>query len=116
MDKIAERGNHVDLQLSVLVFEEAGAYLAYCPSLDMSTYGESVNDAKEAFTDMMKACVEYWEQHGTMEKDLTAHGWALKIEDQNCAATPPREVALNIPAGMLRQQYNEPFSVNVGSC
>jgi hypothetical protein len=39
-------GNYIEVQLGVLVFQESDSYVAFCPALNLSTYGDSVNDVK----------------------------------------------------------------------
>ena len=48
---------------------------------------------------------------GTLEQDLRAHGWEMQINSGK--ANPPQKIDLNIPAGMLRQQFNEQFRIPV---
>ena len=101
----------IEIQLGVLVFQEDDSYLAYCPALNLSTYGDSINDVKVAFDDLIKSYIEDCTRMGTLEKDLAANGWILQISAGK--AEPPKQVDLNIPGGMLRQQFNEPFRIPV---
>jgi hypothetical protein len=117
MNKIIKQGNkYIDVQLGVLVFQEADSFLAFCPALNLSTYGDSINDAKEAFEDVIKSYLEDCAKMGTLEKDLKAHGWEMHFGVGNMSVTPPKEVELNIPAGMLRRQFNESFRIPVPAC
>ena len=112
MDYIKKHNDKfIEVQLGVLVFQEEDSYLAFCPALNLSTYGESINDVKGAFDDLMTAYIEDGTRMGTLEKDLLSHGWTLQISAGK--AEPPQEIDLNIPAGMLRQQFNEPFRIPV---
>jgi len=116
-NKIVKHGNQfVEVQLGVLVFQESDSFLAYCPALNLSTYGDSINDAKEAFEDVIKCYLEDCAKMGTLEKDLRAHGWEMHMQVGHVRVNPPKEVDLNIPAGMLRQQFNEQFRIPVPSC
>ena len=101
----------IEIQLGVLVFQEEDSYLAFCPALNLSTYGDSISDVKFAFDDLIKSYIEDGTRMGTLEKDLTSHGWILQINAGK--AEPPKEVDLNIPAGMLRQQFSEAFRIPV---
>ena len=104
----------VEVQLGVLVFQEGDSYLAYCPALQLSTYGDSVNDVKVAFEDLIKSYAQDCLKAGTLEKDLIGRGWVMK--DAAGIVEPPKEFDIDIPAGMLRKSYNEPFRVPVHSC
>lgn len=64
--------------LSFYVFQEGEAYVAYCPSLDISTCAPSHNEAVAAFFEMFQLHVECCLANGTLEADLLAHGWKLR--------------------------------------
>jgi len=114
--KIAKQGNKfVEVQLGVLVFQELESYIAYCPALNLSTYGDSINDVKEAFDDALKCYLEDCAKMGTLEEDLKNHGWVMNYTIDHVSVTPPKEFDLDIPAGMLRQQFNEQFRIPVPS-
>jgi len=104
-------GDFIDVQLGVLVFQEEDSYIAYCPALDLSTYGDNISDVKDAFDDLVRSYLEDGTKMGTLEQDLRAHGWEMQINSGK--ANPPQKIDLNIPAGMLRQQFNEQFRIPV---
>ena len=110
----ADGNRSIEIQLGVLIFQEENSYLAFCPALQLSTYGDSINDVKEAFADLIKSYAEDCRKMGTLEKDLNAHGWVLQAASG--IVEPPKEFDLNIPAGMLRKSYNAPFSIPLQSC
>jgi hypothetical protein len=116
MDNVikAFRDQSIEVQLGVLIFQEGDSYLAYCPALQLSTYGDSVPDVKEAFEDMISSYAEDCLKAGTLEKDLIAHGWQL--QQASGIVEPPKEFDLDIPGGMLRKSYNEPFRVPLHTC
>jgi hypothetical protein len=102
--------NFLELQLSVLVFQEGDYFLSYCPSLDLSSYGNSIHDAKEGFDDVMKNFIEDSVKNKTLHEDLIKHGWKINIHNAK-KAEPPAQVELNIPAGILKKQFNENWTV-----
>ncbi|MES2703795.1 MAG: hypothetical protein V4649_14235 [Bacteroidota bacterium] len=55
------------------VFQQGDYYVAYCPSLELSSYGDSVEDAKAGFDDAMNIYLEHCEKSGTLEQDLLKH-------------------------------------------
>ena len=110
----AQSNKSIEVQLGVLIFQEGDSYLAYCPALSLSTYGDSINDAKDAFEDLIKSYAEDCDKMGTLEKDLLAHGWIMQLASG--IAEPPKEFDIDIPTGMLRKSYNESFRVPVHSC
>ncbi|RYD54876.1 MAG: hypothetical protein EOP56_18075 [Sphingobacteriales bacterium] len=114
MNIIKTDGNDkvLELTLSVLVFQQGDFYVAYCPSLELSSYGETVQDAKEAFDEAMNSYIEDCHANGTLQQDLVQHGWKLNIMNQ-AHAEPPPMINLDIPSGLLRTQYNETRRVAV---
>lgn len=105
-NKIKTDGNNiVVMQVSLLVFKQGDYYVAYCPSLELSSYGISVEDAKEGFDDAMNIYLEHCKENGTLETDLIKHGWS--IERKPAKLEPPAMIKLSIPAGKLISQYNE---------
>lgn len=102
--------NVMELRLDVLVLQEGEFYVAYCPSLSISSYGESIYDAKLAFQELMQDMIEEWELNGKLKNDLEQHGWAIK---SNNDITPPNEINLDIPAGLLKQQFHSNHRIAV---
>lgn len=71
--------------LNVLIFKDQDAYIAYCPSLDISTSGENYNEAISAFFEMLQLHIECCLDMGTLQEDLLAHGWKIS----RTGITPP---------------------------
>jgi predicted RNase H-like HicB family nuclease len=105
-NRIKRKGdNTVEVQLSLLVFKQGDYYVALCPSLELSSYGISVDDAKAGFDDAMNLYIEHSIENGTLEKDLLEHGW--KIEQKPVKIVQPTQIELNIPTGQLISQFNQ---------
>lgn len=60
------------------VFQEGEDYIAYCPSLDISSSGNDFNDAVANFYECFRTHVEWCVEHGTLIDDLIEHGWKKK--------------------------------------
>lgn len=86
--------------------------MAYCPSLNLSSYGDSIEDAKIGFDEIMQSYLEYFKENGSLHEDLIKMGWTLNSQNHK-KVEPPATVDLNIPAGVLRKQFNENWSVPV---
>ena len=102
----------IELQLNVLVFQQEDYYVAFCPSLNLSSYGDSIAEAKTGFDEVMQSYIEECEENGSLQEDLIKNGWTFNLQNHK-KAEPPAMVELNIPAGLLRTQYNENWSVPV---
>lgn len=107
-------GNHnvIELQLNVLVFQEGDFYVSYCPSLGLSSYGDSIQDAKDGFDEAMRGYIADCESYKSIHDDLISRGWIF-TQGRNNKVEPPAQVELNIPAGVLKKQFNENWSVPV---
>ena len=69
--------------ISYYIFQSEGQYIAYCPSLDLTTTGEDFNDAVFQFHECFQLYVETCLEMGTLLEDLKNHGWKLKRLCQN---------------------------------
>lgn len=73
-----DKDSEYRFRLEFYVFHENGAYIAYCPSLDLSTSGDTFNEAVGNFYECFQLHVECCVDYGTLRADLLAHGWKLK--------------------------------------
>lgn len=71
--------------VSFFVFAEKNKHIAYCPSLDLSTSGDSFNDTVSNFYEALQLHIECCAMCNTLQDDLLAHGWTLKEKK----ITPP---------------------------
>ncbi len=74
--------------LGVYIFVEDGMYIAYCPALDISGYGENEYEAKKSFSEVMRQYIEYCLHKNTLVKDLQKHGWKVKSMKQRKFTSP----------------------------
>lgn len=68
----------LNVQLEVLLFKEEDVYIAYAPALDISAFGNSEEEAKNDFGDVIRAHFEYCLNKRTLFDDLKSHGWVVK--------------------------------------
>jgi predicted RNase H-like HicB family nuclease len=69
------------LSIEFYVFVEDGLYISYCPSLDISTSGETYNEAIGNFYEMLQLHIECCTDNNTLYDDLKSHGWKLDGEN-----------------------------------
>lgn len=71
------------LSVQFYVFKENENYIAYCPSLDLSTSGDTFNNAVSNSYEMLQLYIECCHENGTLSDDLKAHRWKVqhKISD-----------------------------------
>ncbi len=104
--------NILELQLNVLVFQEGEYFVAYCPAMQMSSYGDSIDEAKQGFDEVMGAYIENCKENNTLREDLLKIRWTINVQN-HAKAEPPTDIDLNIPAGLLRNQFNENWNIPV---
>ncbi len=72
--------DRISLQINVQValFQEDGIWVAYCPALEVSSYGDEKEEAKQGFEEAMQIFLIETERKGTLEKCLLKLGWQLQ--------------------------------------
>jgi hypothetical protein len=60
------------------IFKEGDSFIVYCPALDLSSYGDTENEAKAAFKKVFEETVKYMLNKNTLKEDLIKHGWEVK--------------------------------------
>ncbi|MBS5871551.1 MAG: type II toxin-antitoxin system HicB family antitoxin [Porphyromonas sp.] len=81
-----------EAELTVLTFkDEDGFYIAYCPSLSLSDYGDSEEKAKANFAETLALYFETTVEWGTLTKDLKAHGWDVRSKKMKKISAPTLE-------------------------
>ena len=79
VNTISKHKHGITVQLDVFLLEdEDKIYVAFCPALNLSSYGNTLNDAKKAFDEVVSIFVEETTKKGTLEKVLLKLGWTLK--------------------------------------
>lgn len=68
------------MQASVPVFllEQDSQWVAYCPSLEVSSYGDTQEEAQTAFEEALEIFLEETVQRGTFEPELLRQGFLPK--------------------------------------
>lgn len=84
--------------LPVAILKEGDAFIAYTPALDISTAGDTLEEAKKRFKEAVGIFFEEISEAGTVDDVLIELGWQ-KIDNQ---LTPPVVVShqteqFNIP-------------------
>jgi predicted RNase H-like HicB family nuclease len=66
----------MDTNLTALFFrEDENTVIAACPTLDISTCGSTLEEARKNFTEMVELFFEEAASMGTLEQVLTDCGW-----------------------------------------
>ena len=58
----------IQIEFDMIVFKEDKSYVAYCPELDISSCGNTVEQAKEMLKTAIRLFLEEAEKMGTLEE------------------------------------------------
>lgn len=86
---ISDKG--INFSLFIVLFEEDGTQIAYCPALDLSGYGKTIDEAKQSFEIVLKNYLSYTIEHKTINDELARLGW---IKDKTNTISPPKVTKL----------------------
>lgn len=74
--------------LTVSFYREGNKFIAYSPALDLSTCGDSQEQAKKRFEEILHIFLEEVEKMGTLEDVLLECGWKKIGHPQKCWQPP----------------------------
>jgi predicted RNase H-like HicB family nuclease len=80
----------INIDFDMIVFKEGNTCIAYCPELDISSCGSSVDHAREMLKTAVRLFLEEAEKMGTLDVILEE---AKYIEDASGRWIPPRLIA-----------------------
>lgn len=92
----------VEFALSVIVIKEGNSLIAHSPALDLSTVGDTFDEAKKRFVEAVGIFFEEITEKGTVDQALTELGW----EKKNNEYIPPMIV------GSSTENFTVPRFVN----
>ena len=62
------------------IFKEGDVYVALCHELNVSSFGDSINEAKTSLKEAMEAFIEECEIMGTLDEVLEEAGFHRELE------------------------------------
>jgi len=80
------------ISLKIEIFKEGDMYVALSPELNVSSFGETVEDAKRSIKEALEAFIEECERMGTLEDILEESGF-LRVNDSWESRKPVEEEA-----------------------
>ena len=83
----------MNISVRIEVFKEDDVYVALSPDLNVSSFGETIEDAKKSVREAIEAFIEECEKMGTLEDVLEESGF-VKIGDSWELRKPVSEEAL----------------------
>ena len=100
MNVINRNGEFFNITLDVLFLKEDHLIVAFCPALDLTSYGDDTKDAQAAFDDALQIFIEESVKRGSLEKQLLSLGWSM-VKKPVLNYTPP-----TISFSDLMESYN----------
>lgn len=83
----------MNISIRIEVFRENDVYVALSPDLNISSFGETIENAKKSVREAIEAFIEECERMGTLEDVLEESGF-IKIDDSWELRKPISEEAL----------------------
>ncbi len=104
-----EAHHEVHVDLPVILFEEDGSQIAYCPALDISGYGNNEDEAKRSFEISLSEFFRYLINKKTVEKEFKRLGWKIKKDNVKKMIPPSMSELLSNNENFSRIFNNFPF-------
>ncbi len=83
----------IPIDYDIIVFREDKTYVAYCPELDVSSCGNTVEHAKEMLKTAVRLFLEEAEKMGTLKDILEESNYT---KDESGRWLPPKLVATEL--------------------
>ena len=68
------------ISLEIKVFKEGDVFVALCPELNVSSFGDDIESAKESLREALEAFLEECEARGTLQEVLEDAGFVKEKE------------------------------------
>ena len=99
----------VNVNLSLIIFEEEGSSIVYCPALDVSGYGPNEDEAIESFEVSLGEFFQYTLHKKTFISELKRMGWRIKKNKTKLMTPPTMSKMLDENANFSHILNNYPF-------
>jgi predicted RNase H-like HicB family nuclease len=67
-----------NIQLKLEVFREGDLYVGICPALNVSSFGETIAEAKQSIQEALEGFIEECQEMGTLLEVLEESGFGLQ--------------------------------------
>ena len=75
----------IQVKVSVIEFQEDGKYFVYSPTLDITGYGNTMEEATRSYSETLEEFVRYTANKGTVLEELKRLGWTIKNKNSTKA-------------------------------
>jgi len=66
----------MNISVRIEIFKEGDVYVALSPELNVSSFGETIEDARKSFKEAVEAFIEECREMGTLEEVLEESGFS----------------------------------------
>ena len=113
---IRKRGSHFEALVHVLLIKDDDTYTTFCPELNLSSYGESIADAKEGFEEALALFLRETDRKKTLNNELLKLGWTVRVVPQPLYVPPaPSQSLMEMYPGTqktFQERINIPVPAN----
>lgn len=102
--------NKVEVNVEVALIKEGDYIVAYCPALELSSFGINEQDAQQAFEEALEIFFEETCELGTLENILLDLGWGLRKRPKIDYQPPFNNSFVKYP-GIVQSKFNETLSI-----
>jgi predicted RNase H-like HicB family nuclease len=85
-----------DIYFNSLIWKEGNAYVSYCPQFDVSSCGDTVEEARRMLKEAVYLFIEVAQEQGTLQTILEEAGYQLELAENDREWQPPRLVATEL--------------------
>ena len=112
-NRILKEKRSLSIEIEVGFVKEEDYYVAYCPALELSAYGKSIEEAKSSFEKEVAIFLEETHKRGTLEKYLLQNGWRLQQQPSPVYEPPKMDTTKNpllakVSESLIRQNIQIP--------
>jgi len=83
----------MEIQFDGVIWKESNSFVAYCPELDVSSCGDSVDEARRMLKEAVTLFIEEADRMGTLEQILKEAGYKPKGASKKGIWDAPRIVS-----------------------
>ena len=85
-DRIRRDQDGLEITVEVMLIKDGEQWVSYAPSLQLTSYGNTQQEAKDGFAEALDIFMEHTACKGTLERLLIEYGWVLSRSNY---APPP---------------------------
>ena len=88
-ETICLKGDVLEVEIKVLILQNDNLWFYVSPSLNLDAYGNTEDEARNAFNELIISHFKFQVDNNLLDKDLRRLGWLKKDISKNKLCTPP---------------------------